>query len=198
MFTFDNKLVTTVYKFRWVFGVSLLIVILLCYGISKKFHASNDSHLSSAEQTQSLSSEAKVVTQQDIKRLLSWNLFGQSDISKVPKSYSFQITGIVESNLPENDIVLMTAKGSEEKIYTIGDHLPNGDKIEKIESDRVLVSHDGKLHVLVFNENENSSQANNFQNFNSSSDSNVNTYPYSNMLNAKGVGRFNRIGRGGD
>lgn len=112
------------------------------------------------------SSIPMLLNKSDIQRLLSWNLFGQSMLSvSATKNYSFIVTGIIQSTIPQRTAVLIATKDGKEQVYMPGDHLPNGDKLERIDRDQVIISHVGQLHALVLDENDNNlGGENNFDN----------------------------------
>lgn len=163
--------------YRFMIGGSLLLIVTLSYLMVRMSVSSNLSPALTYEENKPAVVASTLLSQQDLQRLLSWNLFGQSVITVAPsKTLSFEITGIIQSTIPNKAGLLITTKGSEEKVYNAGDRLPNGDRFEKIDGDRIIMSREGKLRAVVFDQKTN--------NLSSSSDDSLDPSSYSSAYNS--------------
>ena len=140
-----SKLLQT---YRYQMGSILLIAIIIFLGLTK---ITSKSLLPSSHQVAHVATPVNILTQRDINRLLSWNLFGQSIMNVAADTTSkYEITGIIQSSDPKKTAVFMTTQGSDEQAYSLGDHLANGDRLEQIYEDRIIISHAGKLRAIMF------------------------------------------------
>jgi len=104
-------------------------------------------------------SEAPPVTHHEMPSLstlnspMKWLVFGQSPNSATVTQL-FRLMGVFEAKPAElSSAVISPAKDGEQELYRVGDKLPDGSQINRIEEHRVIIrQQDGQLVSILLDE----------------------------------------------
>lgn len=114
-----------------------------------------------------------VAKQLSIQQLSSGNFFGQANssapapqpkITDAPETrLRLVLQGAFSNSLVDNGRALIAEQGKKAKYYRVGDQLPGGATLSRVEAEHVVLSRAGRLETLSFSSQKNRSNKNQSQ-----------------------------------
>lgn len=135
--------------YTMIVGLSLALVLTLSQGLQMWVSDWKLIHHTIAPQIITANQHAALT-----KQAISAHVFGQTltEDGEVPiTSLALRVTGISKIvNETGRDVshVSIAIDGGEDKLYQVGDALPDGVKIYRIENNAVILEHEGRLEKL--------------------------------------------------
>ena len=153
------------YSLLALIAVLIILVIYTVFAQIKPIFWENNNNLGANKAINPSILKNTVISPQ---QLTSYHLFGEApeSIEKLIAS-DIKLTGIFMASDPSKTSAVLIIKNNPQAVFFVGDKITNGNTVEKILVDRVIINRNGRLHALFLPEdkekNDNATEATNVE-----------------------------------